>query len=241
LPHLRSPEDIDKSLGQNFIPDGTPRGTWASDAQAKLDIEGLCKNMVTEGGGWGCVWGSLRAANKRRGMQHVLKCHKHGSPSNCKWKIVLEMSTIGWIVRDITAGHNQALIQKLSESKAIYTMRGIPFDLLDIGRSMKKAGIHPAQIRDVLEYKVRSRGEEVRFNYKDVYDTFALSTQQRLLDATNFVEELLKREMDRGLFYHTTKDDSGCLKNVFFILDKALETYSVGIEQKVVLFDTKVC
>jgi hypothetical protein len=120
-------------------------------------------------------------------------------------------------------------------------MMGIPFDLLDIGRSRKEAGIHPAQIRDVLEYKVRSRGEEVRFNYKDVYDTFAPSTQRRLLDATNFAEELLKREMDRGLFYRTTKDDAGCLKNVFFILDKALETYSVGIEQKVVLFDTKVC
>jgi hypothetical protein len=172
-------------------------------------------------------------------MQHVLKCHKHGSPSNSQWKIVLEMSTIGWIVWDITAGHNHALIQKLSESNAIYTMRGILFDLLDIGRSMKEAGIHPAQIRDVLEYKVRSRGEEARFNYKDVYDTFAPSTQQRLLYAT--AEELLQREMDRGLYYRTTKEDAGCLKYVFFILDKALETYSVGIEQKVVLFDTKVC
>jgi hypothetical protein len=232
-----------------LLPKGMPTGPWETKALAHADINTFCMNTKTDGGGYAVVWGSSNAGSTKRGwargQQCMLACHKHAPPYRCKWKLWLEECAEGWAIwsfkgHDVCVPHNHELAQSRAEANAHTAMRSIPDHLLPVAKSLVAASVSVEDVWRWLKRTVETEGGEVTFNYMDVYHATGASTAERALDATNLTEMLRQREQDHGLFYRTTTDGEGCLKNVFFAMHGAHETYAVDAKHQVVVFDTKV-
>ena len=152
----------------------------------------------------------------------------------------------GWAIRSyhphpaMDNGHNHSLTQTTVESAARSTMRSIPSELAELGKSMVAFGMAPAQVFRFLKARAEKDNVEVLFTYKDVYTACGASTGDRRLDATNLVEMLRQREVTQGLFQRTTTDPEGCLKEVFFQMKGSTALYGIEPEQQVVEIDHKV-
>jgi hypothetical protein len=181
-------------------------------------------------------------------VQKLLRCHEYVKPRCCKWSLWVEECVEGWVIKsfcghDDAAGlvHNHELVQSREEANARASMRSMPEEHMPTAKSLVSAGLRVSEVVRWLRYQVEKVGEEVSFNYQDVYNATSASAAARALNATNFVEDLRQREQDHGLFYRTQTDDDGCLKNVFFAMHGAHEIYAVDAEHQVVELDTKVC
>jgi hypothetical protein len=246
----RSVEEMRQRRGSDpELPVGMPTGPWAEKAQAHADINAFCMNIKTHGGGFAVVWGSSDRGNATRswarGDRCMLACHQHALPHSCKWKLWLEECLEGWAIwsfkgHDVCVAHSHTLVQSREEANAHTAMRSIPESLLVTAKSMVRAGLRVAEVSRWLRHEVEKDGDEVAFNYQDVYSATGASTKERMLDATNLVELLRLREQEHGLFYRTTTDGEGCLKNVFFAMAGAHDIYAVDARHQVVEFDTKV-
>jgi hypothetical protein len=253
--HLRSLAQLRSSEVDNLAAQlravEMPTGPFATDELAKAEINAWAGDRGTAGGGFGVFWSSLKPAvlsgRGSRGILHRLACHnnslKHGK---CTWSLVLEECQEGWAIRSFhphdgaESGHNHPLIQTAVEARARSSMREIPRELVDIGKALVLSGVQPNQVFRFLKEQAEKDGAEALFTYQDVYHACGASTGERRLDATNLVEMLNKREMEEGLFQRTTTDESGCLKEVFFVMEGATEVYANAPEKQVVEIDHKV-
>ena len=228
---------------QRKLPDLLPSGPWLSDEAALVDIRAWAENPKLGGGGWGVSWGSgKRAGTKDRGQQHVVVCHQH--KRNCGWRLTLEHCVEGWAVFFVTehehyTPHNHALTQNTAEAMAFPAMRSIPEELLPIARDLKDSGAKVKDVYSFLQHTVRKEGKEPLFNYDNVYYAVGASTQERALDATNFVAWLREREKATGLPYEHTEDADGCLDKAFWPMEGAAEIYAQDPEHMQVLYDVK--
>ena len=144
-------------------------------------------------------------------------------------------------IKDHTEGmpHSHALVQSPSEATAFTAMRHIPEDLVDTAKTLREAGSLVKDVFSWLKLMTVKRGQEPLFNYMDVYHAVGPSTQERTLDATDFVAALHEREKTLGLPYFTKEDRDGCLSAAFWLLAEAREIYSQDPEHMQVLYDTK--
>ena len=203
------------------LPVGMPTGPWQDAESAKAELKAWCMDLKTAGGGWGITWGGVRAASSRRGTERKLVCHLHGGlrVAPCKWRLSLEECVGGWVVsahvpHSEGCAHSHTLTQSTAEANAHTAMRSIPADLLPQAKSLAAAGIATKSVLTWLKHTVTVRGEEVTFEYMDVYHAVGASTAERALDATNLVEALRQREQEQKLFSRTTNDKDGFLDKV---------------------------
>jgi hypothetical protein len=232
---------------------GTPTGPWRTAELAKADLNDWAWNRGVAGGGWSTSFSGLKAAvpgPHGRGQLKTLVCHCHGTKgkdcTDCKWSITLEECVEGWAIRSYhphhatDTGHNHSLSQTAVESAARSTMRTIPPDLVELGKSMVAFGMSPAHVFRYLKAQAEKNCDEVLFTYMDVYHACGASTNDRRMDATNFVGHLKDREVQQGLFQRTTTDSEGCLKEVFFQMAGSTAMYGIEPEHQVVEIDHKV-
>jgi hypothetical protein len=247
---LRASEGCD--LSEQLRALGLPTGPWLTDEDAKMEINRWARDRKAAGGGFAVVWGSSKpavaGARNARGPLHTLICHNHSeAKGKCGWSLTLEECVEGWAIRSLhrhvgaATGHNHELINTAVEARARRSMRDIPADLVELGKTMVQAGISNAEIFRLLQDLTERRNEEPLFNAQDVYHACGASTGLRRLDATNLVEYLREREVKEGLFQRTTTDDTGRLNQVFFVLNDAYKIYAVEPERQVVEIDHKVC
>jgi hypothetical protein len=121
-------------------------------------------------------------------------------------------------------------------------MRSIPEELIEPGKSMVASGMRVAHVFRWMRRDVEKKGNQVAFNYQDVYTATCASTAERAMDATNLLEALHQREKEEGAmgYYCTQTDPEHCLKSVFFAMPGAHEAYAVDVDRQVVQLDTKV-
>lgn len=225
------------------LPASLPIGPWATDKEAQKYITQWAEKPNLGGGFAATKGGGKRPANTKRGEQHVLHCHLHRK-QQCTWALSIEQCVEGWAVfyiKDHTEGmpHSHALVQSPSEAMAFTAMRHIPEDLVDTAKTLREAGSLVKDVFSWLKLMTVKKGQEPLFNYMDVYHAVGPSTQERTLDATDFVAALHEREKTLGLPYFTKEDRDGCLSAAFWLLAEAREIYSQDPEHMQVLFDTK--
>jgi hypothetical protein len=196
------------------------------------------------GGGFGVTWGGRRKPNSVRGEQCTMFCHLHRQAS-CKWTLTLEHCVEGWAVfyindHDVGTPHNHDLVKSSEEAMAYTAMRDIPGALLVTARTMKDAGVRIKDVFAWLKLMAAKDGQEPMFNYMDVYHAIGASTQQRLLDSTNFVAGLHSRQQLLGLPYFITLDEEGCLKTAWWAMCGAADIFAQDPDHMQVVFDTKV-
>jgi hypothetical protein len=249
---LRSVQQLRQKHGEPAVSSDFPTGPWETEDDALAEIGKFTKSTKTEGGGFAVTWGSSRpgvtAGVWARGRQRKLVCHEHGPPHKCKWSLWMEQCVEGWVIKshsahDGVAGtvmHNHALAQSQEEANARPAMRSIPEKLLPTAKSMVKANMSVASVYRWLRQQVKADGNEVAFIYQDVYHATGASTKERMLDATNLVETLRRREQEEGLFFRSQTDSEGCLTSVFFAMRGAHEIYAIDVDHQVVELDTKV-
>jgi hypothetical protein len=246
----------DEHLAERLRKMEVPTGPWQTDELAKVDINAWALNRKLAGGAFSVKWGSSKPAvtsgsARDRGRLHTLICHNRrggGDGPPCTWSLTLEECQEGWAIRSYHPhdgeesgnGHSHSLAQTAVEAKARSSMREIPRDLVDIGKALIKAGVQPSRVFMVLKQQAEEDGAEALFTYQDVYHACGASTGERRLDATNLVEMLRTREMEEGLFQRTATDESGCLKEVFFVMKGATEVYANAPEKQLVEIDHKV-
>jgi hypothetical protein len=68
--------------------------------------------------------------------------------------------------------------------------------LLDFGRKLQlRAGLSPGQINSALQSEAKATGLPITWNYEDVRNKFALTQEQKSLDASNLMEFLVERKL----------------------------------------------
>ena len=87
-----------------------------------------------------------------------------------------------------------------AEVTAQAALRTIPDDLVELGKMLKAAGQSPSEINDVLTEAAKVSDKEVTWVYMDVYNTFAYTAEDKLMDATHLDDFLMERK-ERGLYY----------------------------------------
>ena len=219
-----------------------PRGPWATHLLALEEINAYCKNIKTDGGGFVVIIESRKDGNATHGARVKLVCNQH--KQGCKWQLWLERCVEGWVLFESSRCgghfHTHDLVQSREEANAHTSMRSIPDKFVDTATTMVSAGVRVATVFRWLRHMVEGEGDEVAFNYQDVNHATGASTAQRLLDASDLVETLRRREQDEGLFYRMLPDGDGALNAVFFAMRGAHEMYAVDVERQVVELDTKV-
>jgi hypothetical protein len=247
----RTVQQLYKKIVAPAVSPEFPTGPWDTAEEALAEINKFTKNVKTDGGGFAVSWGSSKGGIPSgvwaRGRQKKLVCHEHGLPHKCKWNMWLEHCVEGWVIYSFTAhdgnagvGHSHTLAQSQEEANARPAMRSIPEGLLRTAKSMVKSGMTVAGVYRWLRQQVKAEGDEVAFTYQDVYHATGASTKERMLDATNLVETLRRREQEEGLFFRSQTDSEGCLTSVFFAMPNAHEIYAVDVDRQVVELDTKV-
>jgi hypothetical protein len=250
LAALRATEGCDLAARLRKL--GVPTGPWASDQDAKTEINKWARDLKASEGGFSTVWGSLTkaagAGSRARGRLHTLVCHNHAADKGkCGWSITLEECVEGWAIRsyhphdgaESASGHNHALMRSAVEARARCSMREIPADLIEVGKAMVLCGVSKSKVYRFLKWQVEKSGAEAMFTSQDVYHACGVSTGERRLDATNLQELLRTREVEEGLYQRTTTDEDGCLDKVFFELQGATGVYSNEPERQVVEIDHK--
>lgn len=247
----RTVQQLRKKHDAHAVSPNFPTGPWETADDALAEINVFTKKIKTDGGGFAVTWGSSRAGvtsgSWARGRQKKLVCHEHGPPHKCKWNLWLEHCVEGWVIKSFSAHdndagivHNHALAQSQEEANARPAMRSIPEKLLPLAKRMVEANMTVASVYRWLCHEVKADGDEVAFNYQDVYHATGASTKERMMDATNLVETLRRREQEEGLFFRSQTDSEGCLTNVFYAMRGAHEIYAVDVDHQVVELDTKV-
>jgi hypothetical protein len=224
---LRSHADIINKRVK-ALPHGFPCGPWVDHdfETAKNDIQKFCGD-VNQGGGAFCVtWGAMiKPASKVAGRKRIMVCNRHrpasgcigdkrvrgGTGTGCPWKLTLEDAEEGIVIKDFNhQDHNHDLAKGQPQVNAQASLRHIPQDLMDLGRTLRVAGQSPAEINEVLESAARASQREVTWTYMDVYNTYAYTAEDKLMDATNMDEYLIDRKDMHGLYYsmfHGHNDD----------------------------------
>lgn len=232
------------------LPLSLPTGPWVTDQEALVAVGKWASSIADEGGAWAVNWGSRSKANSARGDQHTMICHQHKAQS-CKWTLTVEHCQEGWSVFYIHNHcegivHSHPLVLTDAQRMAFPGLRkdpvsrsSIPTHLLEMAKTMKASGSSVKNVFNWLQHMVQAEGDTPMFNYQDVYHAVAASTQQRTLDATNFVASLLAREKEFGLKFFTQEDEDGCLKSACWEMKGAMDIYSRDPEGMQVLFDTK--
>jgi hypothetical protein len=68
--------------------------------------------------------------------------------------------------------------------------------LLDFGGKLQlRAGLSPGQINSALQSEAKATGLPITWNYEDVRNKFALTQEQKSLDASNLMEFLVERKL----------------------------------------------
>ena len=251
--HSKNLRSIGKVISRRDIvlPDDISIGPWKSAEEGKNELNIWSNNLNIGGGRFALNWSGYNAANRDRGIQKNLRCHRSKKPivsgelrrsvslrCNCPVFIRLEQCIGGWIIVGGMFIHNHELVQNIGSSLAEASLRCIPPDLIELGDKLRRAGFTASKINQVLESECRRQGVEVSWNYQDVYNKFAPSGEERLFDATNFTEYSRKRQNDKDLYFDTTTDTDGCLEKVFWVLEGGLDLWAEGYESNCVLFDT---
>jgi hypothetical protein len=202
-----------------------PLGPWPSFDAAEEELAPWCRDTTLCGGGWGVSRRDLRLPNTRRGTQRVLACHMRSK--QCSWRLTLEESTAGWVVRSLNAVHtNHDLTQSLAESNSYAGMREIPSQFHDLMRMVAAAGLAPAVVFKVLQAAAEKAKIAVTWNYNDVYTFVSATAAEKAFDATGLLELLEERLKLHGLPYYYSTDADGRLSRVFAVLAGALEGYA---------------
>ena len=178
-----------------------------------------------------------------------MKCHRAKIPvvnsdqrksislqCNCPFCIHIEQCAEGWVIAGGRFDHNHELVQDIGSSLAEAGLRCIPKKLVEFGDTLKHAGFTASKINQALESEARRQGLDVTWSYQDIYNKFALSGEEKILDATNFYEYLREQQLDRDLYFRTTTDSDGCLGKAFWVLEGGI--WAESFECKCILFDT---
>lgn len=122
-----------KNEGNELLfPEGMSHGYWKTFDDALAYFKKYCAVGNNPLGGWGVNKSTPLPANTQRGQQHKILCSCHKNPEKqgvgekqttqigtaCKWKVVLEESTQGWMVYNANFVHNHPLSQSLAEANA---------------------------------------------------------------------------------------------------------------------------
>ena len=233
------------------LPEGFPSGPWVSFEEAKNEVQNWAFDFNFGGGRFKLILGSFKKANSARGDQRRLICSRSkenkakadlrrtfSDKCNCPYHIIIEDCIEGWIIFNGHFFHNHELIQTTGSSLSQSALRFIPDQLIDIGEICKRAGYAPTLINRVLQSEAFHQNIEITWNYNDIYNHFKPSSREKGFDATNFVEYLHQRNLDKSLFYATVTDTDGCLIRAFWISEKGTQTWTQGGDQNPILFGT---
>ena len=133
-------------------------------------------------------------------------------------------------------GHN--LVKSNGAGLGESSLSFIPEELLELGKMLKHAGFSSYKISQGLESEAYRRAMPISWNYQDVYNKFAPSQGERILNATNFSQYLKSRHSDYGLSYELSLDSEGSLDIVFWILRDSLEEWAIDSDNHPVFYDT---
>ena len=205
--------------------------TWAADITSN---GGGCK--LTRRGGV-----EYAKDKGKMGARVVLQCSNAGMSSqdastmnaqrqraestkcNCPFALQLEESAEGWIVSNMLKAsyeaphwHNHEQLKTRAEANAAGGMAQIPPDLEAMAKVLANGNAKPAFIYKMIAHECVSREIDVTFTKSDIANAFASTAEERELDATRLLEQLLGRKARSGLHFNYALDESNCLDRVFW-------------------------
>jgi len=147
-----------------------------------------------------------------------------------------------WVVRHTNMnqdadndGHNHQLPQDRATANAHANLRSIPDDLCIIGEALKDKE-SAAEIRATLCELARKWDREVTWTKNDVETAFRPNTEEKKLDASNFLQRLLDMK-DAGRYAKHSTDEDGKLNRALWTFEGARQAAAKAGHKLFVIFD----
>ena len=156
--------------------------------------------MTEGGGGWGANKCRMIPANSAHGLRQGFDCHHRGHKSvaglGCRWEIIYEKSSEGWVLYQYQGCHNAMLDgppihdldQDVAQTMAFAAGRVFDSRLMPLGQTLQKTDFSPTQIYEALQTYAKENGWSTNFNIEVVRSRFPQSVTERDYDATGLVE-----------------------------------------------------
>ena len=112
--------------------------------------------------------------------------------------------------------HNHEQLKTRAEANAAGGMAQIPPDLEAMAKVLANGNAKPAFIYKMIAHECVSREIDVTFTKSDIANAFASTAEERELDATRLLEQLLGRKARSGLHFNYALGESNCLDRVFW-------------------------
>ena len=259
---LRTSEAIHNELqpGHQW-PESMPLGPFgfkeAGLANAAAALKAWANNPFSDGGSFSLkkdtgvrvteegprvVFGCSRSRPAPGPKDPAKQQRERGSAAcGCKFSLTIEESAEGWVVASMGSPlHNHELARDRAAANAMPGGGGrhIPDDLLEMGQVLSDAGVKTGAIHSAFCRTVQARGDDITWSYFDIRSKWAKTTVDRELDATNFVEKLEQRRVQKGLFFSYHVDPEEGLCRVFWESDDGAELWQRS-NASVLIIDTK--
>jgi len=226
---------------------GFPMGPYPEVDSLLHALKSYCKDVKTSGGGHAIYKCGVVAPTSRRAQCYRFACAQcqsanKGLKENApgwvrKWEVKYEETEHGFILSSAFLEHNHELITNEAEMQSRSSGRSIPPEYYEIGRLLAASTLHAADIDKVLRKKAHDSGLAVTWSYKDVWNAFAPTQEEKTLDAQGFLELLQDRETELGLHFLVSTDGEGRLDRAFVELPHGFDLWARGGDTNVLLFD----
>ena len=102
-------------------------------------------------------------------------------------------------------GNTHTLCQNVASENAFSSFRNIPEDLIDTCEFMSNM-LNTKLIYQILVNTIMHRGDDVTFNYMDIFNAFKKSEIEICLDSTSLVQLLQENEESNNLKWDLQHD-----------------------------------
>mmetsp|Transcript_1383 Transcript_1383/g.2760 ORF Transcript_1383/g.2760 Transcript_1383/m.2760 type:complete len:331 (+) Transcript_1383:33-1025(+) len=227
------------SLDQEISRLGEP---WKDYELLKSSVVEYARRRDTSGGGFGIHFGSTKAPSQTaKGAGTVRTCKCANWKQGCSWMTAFEYCEEGWVVAYGDGRHtlDDCLTHTLGASLARRCTRaGIPEEFVHFGETLKLSGEFPSGIDRIFREHAKRQNLEVSWTYDDIKNLFGKAPGELAMDSTQFLDWLNRRKSEFSLHSNTQSDDSGRLKNAFWVMEDGWEIWCALGDCTVVLFDT---
>jgi len=232
-----------------ILPVGFPVGPYCDVENLEHELKKYSTNASASKGGHAiCKTGSIRATSKHGTMQRFgcsqckssnkgRKACNTSSGWKATWEVTYTPTAQGFVLWRAQFEHNHELISNMDEMRNYASGRYIPDDFYELGRLLANSGQSAAQIDKVFQHRAGAEEQEISWTYKDVYNCFCPTMEEKTLDAKGFLESLHAREKELGLRCEINTDEQGCLSRAFAELPGGFDLWACGGDTNVLLFD----
>lgn len=231
--------------GLEAVPERWPRGPFKTHELLEQEVVIAAGDPEIGGGGWRVCKVRVRPANTVHGEHRGFGCtrrHKRSTTGNqqgceCKWEVMYEWTTEGYLLYSCEAKHNHQLFVDAVCVQASSSGRYVPLELQEICRVNAAGGMSAADIFQVVckESVRRKLGDVPTFTRDDIYEWYIRPLSVAAYDMDHLMA-LIEANEQKGLaskVHHT----GGRISRIFTEVAAGKLEWALGGDENVLMFD----